>query len=658
MSKKIQVEVQSDHLDKVSKSSPLTAVTELVWNALDADANTVEVIVDSGDMGISAIHVKDDGHGVDYDKASAYFKGLGGSWKNDKGQSPNGRFLHGREGQGRFKSFSVGRVVEWTTRYQSHDSQYFEYQIKGFSDDKKSFSLSDKKTSEVAKSGTRVSILEPIKEFTSLTDGRLIEHLTSTFATYLAAYKEVKLYVNGKRVDPSSVINNSETVELSKVLYEGRVYDYELEIIEWNTTAKNQIQLCNHAGFPLLPLDKKIKGSAEFSFTAYLKSEHISELNRVGALGLGDLERSLRAPIDDAVNRIKDYLVRRKITRSSNQIEKWKSENVYPYSGEVIGHVERAEKQMFDFLALNINDLMPEFDKSALQLKKFQLSLLKQIVASQPSDLHTILTEVLSLSEEKQKEFAELLKDASLSAIISATKMVADRLRFLSGLEEIIFNPNLKKVLKERSQLHKLLEENTWVFGEQFSLSVSDKSLTKVLSKHLESKGIAILPDEPVKRLDESNGIVDLMLTRSIARNHPTEREHLIVELKAPKVKIGQAELGQIKSYAFAVSDDERFTALDTKWHFWIISNEIDAYTKRELADDKQERGILYNADGVTIWVKTWSELINECKHRHEFIRKQLDINVDSSDGLEYLRKHYSAYTQGLDEFDEKSIAV
>ena len=76
MSKRIQVEVQGDHLDKVSKSSPLTAVTELVWNALDADANTVEVIVDSGDMGTYAIHVKDDGHGIDYDKASAYFKGL------------------------------------------------------------------------------------------------------------------------------------------------------------------------------------------------------------------------------------------------------------------------------------------------------------------------------------------------------------------------------------------------------------------------------------------------------------------------------------------------------------------------------------------------------------------------------------------------------
>ena len=235
-----------------------------------------------------------------------------------------------------------------------------------------------------------------------------------------------------------------------------------------------------------------------------------------------------------------------------------------------------------------------------------------------------------------------------MSAIISAAKIVTDRLKFLAGLEEILFNLDIKKVLKERSQLHKILEENTWIFGEQFSLSVSDKSLTQVLSKHLASKKIDIIPDAPVKRLDESTGIVDLMLTRNIARNHPTEREHLIVELKAPKVKIGSDELTQIKSYAFAVADDERFTTLDTKWHFWIISNELDAFAKKDMAVDKQRRGILYNADGVTIWVKTWAELINECKHRLEFIRAQLDLNVDSSDGLGFLRKHYADYTQGL----------
>ncbi|WP_067094574.1 ATP-binding protein [Marinomonas atlantica] len=649
MDKQIQVEVQGDHLDKVSKANALNAISELVWNALDADANKVEVLVDADDMGLSAIHIKDDGHGIHYDKASTYFRGLGGSWKSTHGLSPEGRALHGKEGQGRFKSFSIGRVVEWNTRFNSKDDVFFEYKIQGVADNKKTFSLSPQAQSQVTTSGTKVSIYEPLKEFPSLTNGRLAEHLTSTFATYLSTYKNVMLYIDGERINPDSVISNTEVIELPKVFYEKKEFNYELQIIEWKISTKNQIQLCNKAGFPLLPLDKKVKGSRSVSFTAYLKSDHITELNRQGTLGLGELETSLKAPIEEAIKHIKDYLIRRKIEQSSDQLEKWKNENVYPYRNAVSGHVEVAEKQMFDFLALNINELVPEFDKSTLQLKKLQLSLLKQIVSTQPSDLHTILTEVLSLSEQKQKDFAELLKDASLSAIISTTKVITDRLKFLAGIEEIIFNPELKKALKERSQLHKIIEDNTWIFGEQFALSVSDQSLTQVLRKHLDNQGIEIVTDTPVKRLDDSVGIVDLMLTRNIARNHPTEREHLVVELKAPKVKIGQKEINQIESYAFAVADDERFNTINTNWHFWIISNELDSYAKHRLSSDKLDQGILHSANGITIWVKTWGQLINECKHRLEFIRQQLNINIDSSDGLEFLRKNYAELTESSD---------
>tara|TARA_R110001583_G_scaffold195405_1_gene372881 strand:- start:1827 stop:3800 length:1974 start_codon:yes stop_codon:yes gene_type:complete len=656
MTKQIQVEVQGDHLDKVSKSSALSAISELVWNALDADANNVEVLIENNDLGISAIHVKDDGHGIDYNKAGKYFSGLGGSWKSLNGMSPKGRFLHGKEGQGRFKSFSIGRAIEWNTRYKENSDQYFEYSIKGKADNKTIFTLADNKVSKVTKAGTTVSIYEPLKEFSSLLDERLTEHLTSSFAIYLSTYADTALLVNGSKIDPSLLIAKTETHELPKVTYEGREFDYELQIIEWSSQTKNEIQLCNKAGFPLLPISKKIKGTNEVSYTAYLKSEHISELSRIGVLGLGEMEPSLKKPLADATKCIKNYLIRRQVENSSSQIEKWKEEKVYPYTTDLLGHIEQAEKQIFDILALNINQLMPEFDKSTLQLKKFQFSLLKQIVTSQPSDLHAILTEVLSLSEDKQKEFSELLKDVSLSAIISAAKVVTDRLIFLSGLEEILFNQDIKKVLKERSQLHKILEENTWIFGEQFSLSISDKSLTKVLQKHLKSKGIDIAPDSPVKRLDDSVGIVDLMLTRNIARNHPSEREHLIVELKAPKVKVGQKEIGQIESYAYAVSADERFKSLDTRWNFWIISNELDEFARHRLKEDKHGKGIIYNANGVVIWVKTWAELINECKHRLEFIRAQLDLNVDSSNGLEFLRKHYVEYTQGLPTSEEEKV--
>jgi hypothetical protein len=53
--------------------------------------------------------------------------------------------------------------------------------------------------------------------------------------------------------------------------------------------------------------------------------------------------------------------------------------------------------------------------------------------------------EVLKLPKRKQEELAELLRDVSLSAVISAAKIVADRLRFLTGLEAILFDAESKK---------------------------------------------------------------------------------------------------------------------------------------------------------------------------------------------------------------------
>lgn len=650
----IKVEVKKDHLDKVSQAPVLNALTELVWNAFDADADLVEVIIDRTDFGLKAVHVKDNGMGIVYKDSQKLFSSLGGSWKGKKGISSKGRFLHGKEGQGRFKSFAIGRIVEWCTSFFDGEN-ILSYKIKGKADNKGIFYPTSPRKIGNKSTGTMVSIFEPHKEFTSINKERLLEYFSSVFAIYLLQYKSIKLYVDGELVDPENQIKYKTNIPLDNVMFDNVDYSYELQIIEWNCNTVNEVQLCNSNGFPLLPYEKNIRGTGDFSYTAYVKSEHISKLNTVGTLGLGDLESSLSKPIDAAVSALKHHFMLRRIEISAGKIQKWKSENIYPYSNALNGPIEEAERQVFDILALNISEQIPEFERSDIKLKKFQFRLLKQIVGSNPDDLHIILTEVLNLSKGKQSELAELLKDASLSAIISTAKVISDRLRFIAGLEEILFNPDKKKVLKERTQLHKILAENTWVFGDEFSLTVNDQSLSEVLKIHLNKKGLAVHLDKPVKRIDGRVGIVDLMLTRSIGKNHSDEREHLVVELKAPKVNIGEDEISQIKSYAFASIADERFKHLKTKWNFWVISNDLKPFAEMELKQDKTGKGIIYEIDNLTIYVKTWGELIQECKHRLEFVRDQLDINIDKTDGLKYLQESYYEYTKDVVLTEEHS---
>ena len=643
----IKVEVKKDHLDKVSRGPVLNALTELVWNAFDADADLVQVTIDRSDFGLQAIHIKDDGYGIVHKDSRKLFSSLGGSWKGQKGISPKGRFLHGKEGQGRFKSFAIGKAVEWKTSYFD-GNETLTYTIKGNADNKGVFYPTAPIQKDNNETGTIVSIYEPHKEYTSINTVRLVEYFSSVFAIYLSKYKSIKLYVDSELIDPESQVKNKTSIPLDSITFDEIEYPYELQIIEWNCPTSNEVQLCNSNGFPLLPYEKTIRGTGDFSYTAYLKSEHISKLNTLGSLGLGDLEPSLTKSIETAISALKNHFMLRRIEKSADIIKKWKQENVYPYPQFLAGPIEEAERQVFDILALNISEQIPEFDKSDLKLKKFQFRLLKQIVGSNPDDLHIILTEVLNLSKGKQSELAELLKDASLSAIISTAKVVSDRLKFICGLEEIIFNPEKKKLLKERTQLHKILAENTWVFGDEFSLTVNDQSLSEVLRIHLQKRGIDIHLDKAVKRIDGRVGIVDLMLTRSIGKNHSDEREHLIVELKAPKVNIGESEISQIKSYAFATIADERFKHLKTKWNFWVISNDLKPFAEMELKQDKTGKGIVYDTENLTIYVKTWGALIQECKHRLEFVRDQLDINIDKTDGLRYLQESYSEYTKDV----------
>ena len=111
--KQIYVQAQPDHIESLSKSAPIAAIEELVWNALDADAREVKVDLLTNPLGaVESVRVSDDGTGIDATKADATFGSLGGSWKRSATQTESaGRRLHGRHGRGRFKAFALGTHV-------------------------------------------------------------------------------------------------------------------------------------------------------------------------------------------------------------------------------------------------------------------------------------------------------------------------------------------------------------------------------------------------------------------------------------------------------------------------------------------------------------------------------------------------------------------
>jgi hypothetical protein len=49
--KRVSVSVQNDYLERMSKTRPINAVAELVWNSLDADADKIKVKLFENEMG-------------------------------------------------------------------------------------------------------------------------------------------------------------------------------------------------------------------------------------------------------------------------------------------------------------------------------------------------------------------------------------------------------------------------------------------------------------------------------------------------------------------------------------------------------------------------------------------------------------------------------
>ena len=641
--KTYSLEVRDDFITKETHAQPVSALAELIWNSLDADATLVEVKEDKYGLDQTRIIVEDNGVGFPHGEAPQLFSQLGGSWKHLAGHSKGQRFLHGAEGKGRLKAFALGRVVDWEVCYLD-GKDYKRFTISMLENALREVRITDPEISTVKRTGVRCVISELRKAYAFLQSPNLQQEMSELFATYLKNYRDVQINFPTGKLDVSVAISASKTVTLESIVEEGIAYPVEVELIEWKSTTGRVLYLCNEAGLPLSQTEIRVQAPG-LNFSAYLKSPYISKLSREGTLGLGELNASLLGSINHVKDAVKTFHRERVVSKSKSVVERWKEESVYPFSSEPTSQVERIERDIFDIVAVKLSNLVPEFDVAPQTGKKLQLRMLRQAIEQSPEDLQLILTEVLDLTEKRQKEFAELLRETSLTAIISASKIVSDRLKFLSGLQTLLFETEEKKLLKERTQLHRLLAENTWIFGEEFFLSVDDQSLTEVLRKHLQAQKLEVTVDEPVLRIDGSVGIVDLMLTRNIPCHREDELDHLVIELKRPTVKIGSAEITQIKSYAYAVADDERFRGIKTRWNFWIISNDMDAFGRNESNQANRPAGMIFQSEdkNITIWAKTWSEVFHTNRQRLRLFQSSLELSADNDRSLQFLKETYAS---------------
>ena len=648
----LQVKLNDDFMKRVlSVRKPVLALSELIWNGLDADATQVQVHLVHNELGgLEKILVEDDGHGFSFAEADEAFSNLGGSKKRNQSSSREGRRLHGRAGRGRFRPLHLGQVVTWKSVYKE-DAELKHCKIVADHSRVQEFRLRDLGASTADRTGVVVSIEGIMKNFSSLERRKAIPEITSEFAPYLAQYPDVSINYDGERIAPDSLKKSTKSYHLSAEV-EGQTIAFELEIVEWTEPFDREIILCDSSGIGLgfVPVQVQAPG---FQFTAYLKSSYIRKLHDNEQLF--EMEPELEPLLDISREQIKSHFRTVKKKQTSDTIEGWKSEGVYPYSGDPVDNIGRSERRVFDMIALTVDEYLPDFPELGSESKTLMFQLLRRGLEHEATETTQILHEVLKLPERRIKELHRLLARTSLSNVINVANKISDRLDFLKGFEALIYD--YKKVTKERAHIQKLLEENTWLFGEQYSLVVGDESLDTLLKKHL--KILRKEPQDqnievPVEIAGKSTGIVDLMISRLLPNPHQEEREHLVVELKRPWVKISGDVLNQLEKYMISVIEDERFADTKTTWSFWAVSNELDKVAKRKARQNDRRRGLVHDDERAKLWVKSWGELLEENRARLEFLSKELEVEHSKSTGLRYLRETYQKYLP--EELREESV--
>jgi hypothetical protein len=638
----IQVGAGKSMLEGLVKT-PLVGLCELVWNAFDEDAKVVTIRVETNGLGgVDLIHVDDDGNGMNRQRAQLSFSKVGDSWKMMPGTtSDGGRPVHGKHGRGRYAAYALGSSVNWVSTSKAVDGdELATIQIAGQHSSLDRYDIDDIQT-ESDKSGTRVVI-------GAVTDGAAVafdertalhQRLLTEFALHLERHNDFRIEFLGTTIEPTAVIAARTKIDIE--LPEGVTGSAQLNIIEWDLqNVERRLYLCNPDGTIVDEMSPGVQAVGA-EFTAYLAWEGFS--HDQGLLLEGDNESPAGKVVTAGRAALKAHLAAAVRRREAETITRWVKEGVYPYKGVPKSQVEKATRDTFNIVAMAASRTVDEAKSTSS--KALALTLLKETFESDPESLLPILTQFARLNSARINELREILERTTLTHLISVGKEIGGRIEFINGLNALLFDRATKRRLLERRQLHRILAHETWIFGEGWSLTGDDDRLNVVLKNYLNKLGadVELAGEEPILREDGSIAIPDLVLGRQLETSE-NQFTHLVVELKRPHHKLNDDDVAQLRSYASAITKDERFDQPNSSWEFWLVGNETTDTVDDLRNQENLPFGVAQNSKKYRIIVRTWAEIIGDAQHRLKFVQRSLQYESDRDTGLAAMRAKYAEY--------------
>lgn len=640
----LRLQASDDHVARIAQEgAPVRAVVELVWNAIDAEATMVDVLLKRSAMGaIDEVHVVDNGHGISSNEVESTFGRIGGSWKKLGAKSKNNkRALHGELGEGRLRAFALGSRVKWLSKSHSIEGELEAVTISSSRHQRDRFTWDTRLASadEHATGTTVIAYNNDQRPLSALEATNTVATLRAHFAPVLLNDPSLTITYDGSTLDPTQEIARDKTTKFNFGTDDEQ--SASVRIIEWLTGRHRALYFgpdTDH--FPYETSGDQFE--KQFSFSVYVTWPGLGH-EELSLLSLPEMNEGEVGELWKTVGCVvRDYFNARRREKRREQIEQWQYSGIYPYVSEPKTEAEQAERAVFDAISGTIANQIPRSKKEA----KLTLNLLKNALHQDPEKLTTILHEVVSLNEDDRDTLTKLLRETTLPAIIRSANLIANRHKFLSGLQHLLYHPNDSGKVGERDHLHKILEQHLWIFGESYHLMSSERSLTELLRTHLELEGLPTKGVETVRRWDGKTGRTDLHL--AVKMQEYDRIHHLIVELKAPNITAGRKELNQIEDYANAILSNAAFKSDTARWDIILVVNDYNHLVRRRIQGEHESTGLVMEPPreaglpAVRVYVRQWSDIIAENKRRLDFVTSMLDHDPSVSEGLDYIREEYS----------------
>ncbi|RWX45603.1 Histidine kinase-, DNA gyrase B-, and HSP90-like ATPase [Candidatus Electrothrix aarhusensis] len=620
--------------DHFKKFDPIQAIFELVWNGLDANATLVKIEIKYNELGgLDYVSILDNGEGIDVSNIDENFERFNESSKKHNEDK------HGSHGKGRLSFHKLCRKAVWYTK--RHDYNVV-INIDGNSIKQFNGSYIEKtnqnKYLTAIESGTYVELLGPYKDLPL--ENKIIEKLSKEFGWFLAINNDRNIYINNSKIE-------TPLCDIYKDDFDFQNEKFKIIVIRWNekpTSAKSYNYFIENKSRVVYKEYSKFNNKKDFYISSYISSNWFNSYNH-------DI-----LPIDPNYNNTRKFItaINNKLYSIQSEIyseflKKYVDKKICEFEEQgLFPRYDNLPKEYAEFREKHTKELIKNiyladpiiFNSLNKKQKSIFIRLLDRIsVSNENNYLFDILESVLELSPDDMKRFAGHLQRTSFEHIISTIEVLQQRELSVHKLSEIM--EKRYKDVGETPDLQKIIENNTWLFGPQYTTIGAEEDTFSRIAKELKKQIKEEVSEADIAEGADIEGVnkqVDLFLARKIP-SYDSQGNQIykcvIIEIKRPGVSLNKKHLYQLDEYAEIIEKHPAFSSQKMRFDLILIGRKIsreDKMIHQRLSSlkDKAELGLITDSDRIKCYVKDWFTIFDEFRLSNDYLLKTLNTKLDN----------------------------